>query len=211
MRQTLYLIRHGNTPGTESNLMYGATELPVTEDGLKEISLRAAAGLYPDPEGAEIYTSGMLRTEQTLQAIYGYVDHRVAPLLREINVGKFEMMSVDEILKDEYGKQWLSGELDDPHFEGGDSVSGFSARVRKGIKGVIRDCMDRGVEKIILVIHGAVITFIMDGFFPEVSPEDVWFWTPVPAGGFKIELEDGEPVSYELLGDLPTGQVPGRQ
>lgn len=211
MKQTIYLIRHGNTPGTESNLMYGATELPVTEEGLREIHERAEKGLYPSPDGAEIYTSGMLRTEQTLRAIYGDIDHRVAPQLREINVGKFEMMTVDQILEDDYGRAWLSGELTDPHFEGGDSISGFSARVNKGIRDVISECAAAGKERAILVIHGAVITFIMDDFFPDVSPDDVWYWTPVPGGGYRIDLEDGKPVSYELMGDFPTGLVPGRE
>lgn len=202
------MIRHGKTPGTDRNLMYGATDLPVTEAGLEEIRQLASKGVYPELGDAAIYTSGMLRTEQTLEAIYGEVDHRRAPKLREINVGKFEMMTIDEILEDEYGREWLSGKLDDPHFEGGDSISGFSARVRKGMDEVIGDCMKEGIERIIVVIHGAVITYIMDDFFPEVEQDDVWQWTPVPGGGYKVTLEDGRAVAYELIGDGETGMVP---
>ncbi len=205
------MIRHGNTPGTENHLMYGATELPVTEEGLCEIEEIAAKGIYPDPEGAEVYTSGMLRTEQTLNAMYGReIEHSRAPMLREINVGKFEMQTVDEIMQDDYGKLWLTGQLEDPHFEGGDSMSGFGERTFEGAKEIIRDCIERNKERMIFVIHGGVIMSIMRQFFPDVY-EDMWDWTPVPGYGYSVELEDGKPLSWKLLGDAEPGYTPRDQ
>ena len=100
MKQTLYLIRHGNTEGTERGILYGATDLPVTEQGLEELRRMAASGIYPEPSGAGLYTSGMLRTEQTFAAIYGEIHHLTEPLIREFNRGIFEMMTVDEVLED---------------------------------------------------------------------------------------------------------------
>ena len=207
MEQKLYLIRHGHTSGTDQNLMYGDADIPVTEAGLREIAEMAAAGIYPDPEGAAIYTSGMIRTEQTLEAIYGVVEHRIAPLLREINLGKFEMKTVDEILKDEYGRKWLGGEIEDPHFEGGDSFSGFQARTTEGIRRVIHECMKEERDKIIVVIHGAVISSVMEHFFPDTY-EDIWQWTPVPGSGFEIILAEGKAVSWKYVGETTGCNVP---
>ena len=41
-------------------------------DRLKEL---AAAGIYPEGDGADFYTSGLKRTEQTLELIYGPVSY----------------------------------------------------------------------------------------------------------------------------------------
>lgn len=210
MKQKLYFIRHGHTSGTDRNLMYGATDIPVTERGLREIEKMADSGIYPDPDGAEIYTSGMIRTEQTLKSMYGAIEHRIAPLLREINLGKFEMRTIEEILEDDYGRQWLQGELEDPDFEGGDSFSGFKARTTRGIREIIEDCIKRKQERMIVVIHGAVIAAVMDHFFPNTY-DDIWMWTPVPGSGFEVVLEDGKPISWKTVGEKEGGYVPRLQ
>lgn len=188
--------------------MYGATELPVTESGLRDIAKMAEAGVYPDPDGAELYTSGMVRTEQTFEMIYGDAEHKQAPLLKEINLGKFEMMSVEEILEDEYGRAWLSGAVEDPDFEGGDSFSGFIARTTEGIRQIIDDCIERDIDRMIVVVHGAVISSIMNYFFPDVY-DDMWKWTPAPGCGYEIVLMDGIPAVWSLVGNGDTGRVPG--
>ena len=54
--------------------------------------------MYPEGEGAALYTSGMLRTEQTFEAIYGERPHGRIPDLREIEIGIFEMKTFDEVL-----------------------------------------------------------------------------------------------------------------
>ena len=200
MKQKVYFIRHAHTTGTTRKLMYGATDVPATEEGLREIAELAGEGIYPEAEGAALYTSGMLRTEQTFKAIYGRAAHKVAPLLREINLGQFEMKTIGEILKDDYGRAWLNGEIENPSFEGGDSSTGFCERVNRGFREVVDECMAEGIGKIILVIHGAVITYLMDTFFPGTY-SDMWEWTPNPGTGFVLDLEDGKPVSWGPIGE----------
>lgn len=207
MKQTLYIIRHGHTSGTQSDLFYGATELPVTEEGLREIEDFAEAGIYPDPEGADVWTSGMYRTEQTLNAMYGETGHRQEPLLKEIDLGVYEMKTFDEIMEDEFGKAWLSGEIEKPDFEGGDSHDGFEDRVNRGVQNLLKESAALGTDRIIAVIHGAVITYIMNRAFPGVY-DDLWNWTPNPGTGYRIEIEDGVPVSWAPVGDTGVRVVP---
>lgn len=207
MKQTLYLIRHGNTPGTEKGILYGSTDLPLTEAGFEQIRLMASEGIYPDHKGAGIYTSGMLRAEQTLAAIYGEVHHAKAPLLREFDLGIFEMMTVDEVLEDEYGRAWLHGEVEDLRFEGGDSEEGFIARVDKGFHEIIEREAAEGREKIIIVAHGGVIAYSMAACFPD-RYENKWDWTPDPGSGFVLHIEDGRVISWEPLGEPETGHIP---
>ena len=200
MKTKVYLIRHGHTAGTDAGLMYGATELPVTEEGLAEIREKAAAGIYPDPDGAALYTSGMLRAEQSFEAIYGDAEHSVAPLIREINLGRFEMMTIDEIAEDEYGRQWLSGKIKDPHFEGGDSVSGFFERTQRGMREIVDECFEKLIERAIVVFHGAAISSIMYGLFPDTYDNSLE-WTPSPGNGIAVTFEDKRPVSWEYIGE----------
>jgi len=196
MKQKVYLIRHGHTAGTEEKIMYGATELPVTEAGLDEIRKLAELGVYPDPQGAHIYTSGMYRTEQTLEAMYGEIAHDTEPLLREVNIGQFEMMPFSEVMNDEYGAAWFRGEIPEEElsFIGGDSMPGFDERVNRGFRNIV----DAGDERAIAVIHGGVISFIMRKLFPGVC-DDVWEWTPQPGLGYEIDLEDGKATGWSDL------------
>ena len=47
----LVLLRHGRTEGTERHLYYGATDLPLLEDGVRELKDAARRGVYPAPGG----------------------------------------------------------------------------------------------------------------------------------------------------------------
>ena len=88
----LTLLRHAQTEGSLRNLYYGAADIPALPESLSELHRRA--GDYPTAQ--RYYTSGMLRTEQTLAAIYGNVPHTRLPGLREMDFGDFEMKSYEE-------------------------------------------------------------------------------------------------------------------
>lgn len=60
----LTLLRHAQTEGSLRNLYYGAADIPALPESLAELHRRA--GDYPTAQ--RYYTSGMLRTEQTLAA-----------------------------------------------------------------------------------------------------------------------------------------------
>ncbi len=60
---------------------------------LKEL---VAEHIYPEAEGSDFYTTGLIRTEQTLTLIYGEKEHSVIEELREMNFGQFEMKSYQE-------------------------------------------------------------------------------------------------------------------
>lgn len=207
MKQILYIIRHGHTEGTQSDLLYGSTELPVTEEGLREVASFADKGHYPDPEGAAVWTSGMRRTEQTLREMYGDIEHLTEPRLKEIDLGIYEMKTAREIMEDEYGRGWLSGEIEDPDFEGGDSHEGFKARVNEGVMNILQRSAEAGKDRVIAVIHGAVITYIMSHAFPGLR-EDLWDWCPNPGTGYALLIEDGEAVAWEPVGDTGTRVIP---
>ena len=84
MKSKICLIRHGITRGNRDRLYYGQSDIPLIEDGEKEISRLAKEGIYPDSEDAVYYTTGLQRTEQTFGLIYGDKPHDRIELLQEI-------------------------------------------------------------------------------------------------------------------------------
>ena len=89
----LTLLRHGETDGSRRDLYYGAADIPALPESLAALHENAAA--YP--RAARYYTSGLLRTEQTLAALYGDVPHVQLPGLREMDFGDFEMKSYQQL------------------------------------------------------------------------------------------------------------------
>ena len=103
----LTLLRHGDTAGSRDDLYYGAADIPVLPDSLETLAQRAKTGVYPT--AARYYTSGLLRTEQTLRALYGDVAHTQLPGLREMDFGDFEMKSYAELKDDPAFQAWCEG------------------------------------------------------------------------------------------------------
>ena len=74
----LYLIRHGKTEANEKHQYCGASDLPLSEAGAAEL-----AAIRYDIPAYHILTSGMMRTEQTLQLLFGDL-----PMIRISGSGK---------------------------------------------------------------------------------------------------------------------------
>ena len=81
----LTLIRHGMTYGNKYGLYYGATDLPLLEEGIAELRQRKLTHIYPT--ATRYYASPLQRTQQTLREIYGDVPFTVVDGLREMNFG----------------------------------------------------------------------------------------------------------------------------
>ena len=73
----VYLIRHGMTEANEKHLYCGSTDLPLSAAGAA-----ALRTLHYEVKNAVFLTSGMQRTEQTLELLFGRVPHRREPRLR---------------------------------------------------------------------------------------------------------------------------------
>lgn len=196
MGNTLYLIRHGDTEGTLKDLFYGSTDLPLAEQGVQQIKMLCDKGAYPKADGAKLYTSGMLRTEQTFEHIYGDIDHEIISDLREVGVGIFEMKTMEEVLQHDEARAWLEGEKEYMDFPEGETNDGFIERVSRGLEVLKSDVTHSNV---IGVFHGAVIFTCMEMMFPSVK-EKAWHWTPNPASGYAVTFEDGKPARYSEIG-----------
>lgn len=186
------LIRHGSTEASERHLYYGATDVPVSPGGVEEAGRLAAAGGYPPAEKRRIYTSGMLRTEQTLRLLYGEVPHTVLPDLAEMRFGIFEMRSYEEMKDDPAYQAWISGDFENNVCPGGESAAQFIARVTAAFRPLLA-----GGDAIV-ICHGGVIAALMQDLFPG-ERENMYRWQPGMCRGYEIRAERGIAVAYRQI------------
>ena len=102
MSMRFILIRHGNTFKPEDKLVWvGArTDLPLVEKGLAQAQEIADAIEKAQVKPVALIAGPLKRTQQTAQAIADrlHTDVRTDPRLHEINYGKWEGKSSEEIM-----------------------------------------------------------------------------------------------------------------
>ena len=181
----LTLIRHGITQGNKEGLYYGATDLPLLDEGIADLQRRKTSHTYPT--APRYYTSPLQRTQQTLKEVYGDVDFTVIHDFREMNFGACEMRTVEDLKNDPDFVAWSR----DPSFNrcpGGESFADVQCRALQGVAPLLTS-----QEDTVCVIHGGVIACMMFKWFPGKAFDD---WMIHPGTGWQITVEDGKPVSY---------------
>ncbi|MDO4176195.1 MAG: histidine phosphatase family protein [Bacillota bacterium] len=205
MRSKIVLIRHGITTGNVQGLYYGATDVPLADKGIEMTKLLASQNFYPDSENAEYYTSGMLRTEQTFELVYGDKEHEVIENFRELNFGDYEMKSYEELNSNPEYREWCNTFADGTPPPNGESIRDFNARVWQGFEELkvkhellmLKLRNQRKEAMSICVIHGGVICSIMNSLWPEKYESNFYQWIPNPGHGYVLTMEDGKVVDYE--------------
>lgn len=187
----IHLIRHGMTEANVKNMYYGHSDLPLIDAGVSGIKASTEEGIYPVFDDAVYYTSGLLRTEQTLALIYGERPHIKLGGLKEINFGKYELMIHDDLKEDPEYIIWVednSGNLAPP---GGESLADFKERVMSCFEIIL----DADKEHSVVVCHGGVICVIMSACFDETG-ENMFRWIPDPGHGYSVTIEGGHAAGY---------------
>ncbi len=192
----LYLIRHGRTPANESWQYCGFLDVPLSEGGAAELRERRAAGGYPALSGLKIYTSGMLRTEQTLSALFGEVPHETLPEFKEMNFGIFEGRSYEEMKEDPAYIQWCEGDNLANVCPGGESGNQMAERVYRALDRLLEQGSD-----CLIVSHGGPISAVFMRYFPK----DAEYWykiQPKNGEGYLFEFEEKNAISYTKIPEV---------
>ncbi len=203
MESKIVLIRHGITVGNEQHMYYGSTDVSLSERGMHLLEKQRDEGLYPVSEDARYFTTGMLRTEQSLEIIYGKQEHEVIEELRELDFGEFEMCTYEQLNSVPEYQQWITAEDTKTAPPGGESIEVFTKRIRKGfdelkVKNELYMLKLRNREKqamTICICHGGVISGIMDYIWPG-EHKNFFEWIPDPGHGYVLEVEDGSFTGY---------------
>lgn len=170
---TIYLIRHGKTDANERHIYCGSTDLPLCDAGIKELH-----ALRYDIKNVRFVTSGMKRTEETLQILFGAVPHAQEHRFRETDFGIFEMHSYDELKDTAAYQAWLEGDNESNVPPMGESGEQMKARVLAAFSEIQTDTA--------IITHGGVIAAIMAHLFPD-EQKNRYEWHPNPGYGYAIE------------------------
>ena len=203
MKSQIVLIRHGITEGNEQRMYYGSTNVSLSERGMRLLEKQKAEGLYPVSEDAQYFTTGMLRTEQTLEIIYGEQEHGVIEDLRELDFGEFEMRTYEQLNSIPEYQRWITAEDTGKAPPGGESIDHFTERIRRGFEELkaqnelhMLRLRNRGREAMtICICHGGVISGIMDYVWPG-EYKNFFEWIPDPGHGYILYEEDGRLTEY---------------
>ncbi|MBQ7816031.1 MAG: histidine phosphatase family protein [Oscillospiraceae bacterium] len=173
----LYLIRHGKTFASEQHLYCGSSDIPLSENGIKELQQKH----YNVPKDAQFVTSGMLRTNQTLHYLFGDVKYAVETDLREIDFGIFELKSYEQLKDDGQYQQWLSGDNFENVPPKGESGAQMTKRVVTAIEKLLKTNTDT-----VVIAHGGVIAAVMAHLFPQEN-KNIYQWQPKQGCGYLVE------------------------
>jgi alpha-ribazole phosphatase len=156
----LYLIRHGQTAASRENRFSGSSDPPLTEVG--EAMAAAFARAYASLPWDAIYTSPMLRTRQTADALCGLIG--AAPIvdegLREIDYGQWEGLPVEAVQARwpaEYA--YWADDVASRGTPGGETAFQVAGRAMRVVE-TIRRRHQAGSGNVLIVSHKATLRII---------------------------------------------------
>ena len=176
----IHFIRHGKTTANEQKLYCGATNIPLSNNGIAELMNLKGQGIYPKCVDT-YFTSGLLRTEQTLDMLYSSVHREALPQLMEFNFGEFEMNSYEILKEQEDYQAWITDEEGHVFCPNGDNKQIFNRRVIEGYEMLVKKSQGKST---LVVVHGGVIVCIMDYLFPNTR--NFYEWQPKPGRGYTL-------------------------
>ena len=182
---TIYLIRHGKTEANEKHLYCGSTDLPLSEAGKAELQ-----GVRYDIKNVRFITSGMKRTNETLNILFGDVPFDTDPRFREVDFGIFEMRSYEDLKDNPDYQTWITGDNIVNVPPCGESGEQMKARVLEAFFSLEQDAC--------IVAHGGVIACLMEHLFPQ-EHKSRYQWQPRPGHGYVIMDANEEERHYVSL------------
>jgi broad specificity phosphatase PhoE len=161
----IFLLRHGST-GTDGRYV-GATDLPLSREGAADLA--GTAAFLRRQEIDTVFCSPMRRCRQTHELLGLACPVEIVDDLREIDFGRWEGQSFEEICKkdEKLVQEWAQG-TDDFTFPEGESIAHFALRVSR----VMDMLMATAACRPLLVAHGGVIRHLLCtclGIAPEKS------------------------------------------
>lgn len=192
----VYLIRHGTTAANEKNLYYGATDVGLSDKGRGELKELKEKGAYPDFSTCAVFTSGMKRTAETLEIIYPGADFAVESGLSEMNFGKFEMRSYEELKDDSEYQTWITGDFMANVCPEGESGNAQCERAVKSFWDIFR----KTEGDVLIVSHSGTMVGIMQALFPDEG-ENRWYWRCYGGCGYAVDFEGEAAVGYTRINE----------
>ncbi len=154
----LTLVRHGETDWNVQQRYQGSADQPLNANG--EAQARQLSAKLNGAEYDQIYSSDLVRVQQTARLALNdsTLEVTLDERLREIDFGKFEGLTYDEI-QTQFPEELTTWEANrDQNTHGGERLIDVVARV----KDFLDDVRERHVdEKVLIFAHGGTIGMLL--------------------------------------------------
>lgn len=182
-KKRLILLRHGKTD--YPNRYIGSRDVPLSHQGVSQI--KVLRNTFHDTKIDRIISSPMLRCRQSCELLFGDSDVVYDEDLREIDFGRWEGMTFQEIAEHDPGlvEQWADWSLDFC-FPEGESIGHFVGRVQRAgqlLAGLTE-------ENVMVVCHGGVVRALLC-YYLGLGPENYLLF----------QVEKGKFSTLDLYGE----------
>jgi len=166
----LVLIRHGQTAWNQEKIFRGRTEIPLSEDGLKQAQILASS--FEGSAADAVFSSPLLRAVQTAEPLAHTLE---IPLYKDdslvdVDFGYWSGLRRDEVRK-RYPTEWQRWESGDLslRFPGGESLLDVQQRLARFLDSCVRNLTDK---RLLVVTHRVPLKLIMAYILH--SPTSFW-------------------------------------
>ena len=181
----IHLLRHGLTQGNLDGLYVGHTDMPLCEQGRKQLLEMKKSYLYPACKF--VISSPLKRCLETANLLFPEIKPLVMRELIEYDFGEFEGKTAAELHeKQPLFDRWLSGEPDvEPPF--GESNAAFASRVCECFRKIVEGVLKSDAEDVYVITHGGVLMTLLSAFgLPEAPPTD---WLTPSGCGYTLRID----------------------
>ncbi|MDU4143398.1 histidine phosphatase family protein [Clostridium sp.] len=194
----IYLIRHGKTYCNENKLYCGISDVPLSEEGKKELEEKRKSVSLPICK--RNFTSGAKRANETFNILYPNKKYDVIKEFGEYNFGDFEMKSYDMLKDNSDYIAWIMDESKKVKCPNGECKEEFYRRLSKALRRLFREVIEKGEEEALLICHGGVIGTLLELFCK--SSKDFYTMQPSCGRGYKLEVKVDKDIEIKILGEI---------
>lgn len=171
-RLDLYLIRHVITKWNQEKRYLGHSDESIVKGRLED--LVAVKKELKDIQFDEIWTSDLLRCQQTLMYLLPGSAFQMDERLREYHFGDWEGKTYDDLKAIQQYREWINN-WEENRVPGGESGTGFAERIEQWREDFFRWASpSSGENKTTLVVtHGGVIRYLLSTLDGSKS---FWNW-----------------------------------
>lgn len=189
------LVRHGETAGQSSIRYHGINDVPLNDAGKDQ--MRRVGQTLAHKRFDRVFSSGLRRTREAASLIVPSPAALPVPELNEINFGRWEGLTKDEIAQrdPELYARWRA----EPHrfrFPEGDDRAHFGERVAAGLDRILDE---HPSGEWLMVLHRGVIVSALDHFLGAGSCGSL----AVALGSIHVVARNGRGWVAEELDLLP--------
>ncbi|WP_040209551.1 histidine phosphatase family protein [Neobacillus jeddahensis] len=176
-RVVIALFRHRITEENKRKAYLGWNDSPICPES-KEIVITKRYEYY--------FSSDLQRCIDTANQLFSNQSLHLLKEFREMNFGKWEGKTYDELKGDPHYRNWLLDPVNHCPPDG-ESFTQFTERVQAGWDTIADDGLTIGMNSCAVITHGGVIRFLLSRFAPE--HKDFWSWQIDHDHGFELVFD----------------------